>query len=898
MARCAGSPYRPMMRFRLAVLLLFGSASAALAGVGPAETVVLVNVASPDSRRVAEHFLVKREIPPQQVCEVKCTTELEVPMQDFVRDVVDPLRAFLKSRELEGRTTVVVLTQGMPILARTPGGAVSTAAALGVLHSSTCGQDQTRLPGIVNPYQNGPAPTDPMYSETRLLLVTALVSSTAEEAMALVDRSVASDGTAPADARFVYQDADGPADRRNGSYDTQRKRLEDLKFTAEHQPSGADKVKDRKKVMGYMSGGSYSGLTVESVKSNEHLPGAICDMLESFGAVPANFGADASKHQQFPVTHMVRAGFTGVHGAVAEPYAHTFPRSDLFNVYAEGFTLAEAFHQRLPNLYWMNLTLGDPLCAPYAKRPIPTAELAGGDGGKFEVRVAAPTATRIDVYANGRALGSVDGEKGSVALDLSTVPEAKELRVLVEATGQGKTQPRGWKTVSKPWESTWPHAPHAAAAPRCEKLLVQAPETLTAGDAATLKLTAADAAGKPLAQWKGRIEVRSATPPVRWAYADAESSSVEIPLTMTKAADLELVAVAGDEKCGAPFKVRVAPGSFAHVTTPLETFPLCQDWDMELVAEDAFGNRLPDWSGTVVASVMDDRYAVVPPALAITGGRGVLRGVLITHEGPTPLVFKDESGDLLSDQREMVDVKETALRTWILSGPLPAAELAGDPSAAVTGDGSVLAKTLLRRRASPGDVVALPSGGEAVLAVTWVESLGATKARLCAAGPARLRVLLDGKQIFDGAPKAADAAGKREPLCELDLAAGTHRLAVVADTKSGTTVSLAIDDGKGKFPPTIRVRARQTEAPKRYAVSGRVLRKDGAALAGAKVTVKVADVEKEAVSAADGTWWIDDLPGGEATIRAAAQGVEFAEPERTLQIEDRNAVDVDFAAKQ
>ena len=68
------------------------------------------------------------------------------------------------------------------------------------------------------------------------------------------------------------------------------------------------------------------------------------------------------------VTHMVRAGITGVHGTVAEPYNIAFPPADLFSPYIAGYTLAETFHQKLPFRYWMNLVIGDPLCAPYARR--------------------------------------------------------------------------------------------------------------------------------------------------------------------------------------------------------------------------------------------------------------------------------------------------------------------------------------------------------------------------------------------------------------------------------------------------------------------------------------------------------------------------------------------------
>ena len=50
--------------------LVLALARAAAAGGGPAETVVLVNRESADSRRVAERYVAARNVPPQQVCEV------------------------------------------------------------------------------------------------------------------------------------------------------------------------------------------------------------------------------------------------------------------------------------------------------------------------------------------------------------------------------------------------------------------------------------------------------------------------------------------------------------------------------------------------------------------------------------------------------------------------------------------------------------------------------------------------------------------------------------------------------------------------------------------------------------------------------------------------------------
>ncbi len=882
-------------------------AVSALAGGGPAETVVLVNTTSADSKKVAEYYAKKRDIPRTQICEVKCAAALTTSMDDFVKDVVDPLRAFLRERGLEDRCRFVVMTQGMPIVARTPGGDVSTAAALSTLDTSICGRDQrysdiTRA-AIGNPYKDGPAPTGRVLDGGRFLLVTALISSTADEAIALVDRSVASDGTAPAGARFVFQDANGAANVRNAKYDAARSALEASGFATEHDPVGADAVKGRADVMGYMSGGAYSALTVEGVNSNKYLPGAICDMLESFGAVPANFNADPkAATSQFPVAHMIRAGVTGVHGAVSEPFNFAFPDVKLFETYAAGYTLAEAFHQRLPIVYWMNLTIGDPLCAPYAKRIKPTWSMKPQADGEFAVTASAPGAVRIDVYVDGRPAGTVVGDEGVVSFRPDAWPAAADHELLLEATGPGQCEPRGWTSRTMPWAGVCRGPPPAAPArPRCASLVVEAPATSRAGETASLKITAVGADGKPLDAWKGRVEVRTSRPPVRWAAVDADSPVVEVPLTFTAARDYELRVAAPDDGREATAKLSVTAGEFDHLTTPASSCPLDQETDVVVVAEDKFGNRVRDWEGSVAVETPDDPNSEIPPAATMTAAdRGACRiaGLLLARAGPNRLVFKSGDGAVLSSPSEGVTVGPTAIRPWLVAGPVQSKGLfPADPSASATGDGSVAAKLLLRRRVG-GDAVqfaASPKSSEEALLVTWIEALSATKARLLGAAPGAARVFLDGKQVFDGEPKAKDAKGKREPVADLALSEGRHRLAVVVAVKGADGASFELDDGAGKFPTTLRIHARSGETPKTFVVSGRVLDGRGAGVAGATISLKAADGRDHmATSAADGTWWVEGLAPGEVVVKASAGARVLVEPERKLTIAGANLVDVDF----
>lgn len=912
--RATGAPGAPTsrgVRLRraaaalLASLVVLAVAATAFAGGGPAETVVLVNTASADSRRVADHYVRARGIPPDQVCEVRCTPSLDVPMNDFVRDVVDPLRTFLRRRGLEDRCRFVVVTQGMPIVARTPGGHVSTTAALALLDSPLCGMPQTRMPTVPNPYTTGPAPAGRIAGGSRFLLVTALLSTTADEAIALVDRSVAADGTAPPAALFLYQDAKPAAHVRNAAYDAARARIEAAGHRTERLGIGGDRAAGRKGVMGYMAGGAYSDLTAGGVRDVGYLPGAICDHLQSYGAVPGNFSADVKAHSQFPVTHMVRAGVTGVHGAVAEPYNVAFPDADLFLPYVEGATLAETFHQRMPLAYWMNLVLGDPLCAPYAQRPavVVTGAPEGKWTGRVALRVAAPGASRVALYVNGTEVAAADGERLDADVDTSRFADGPA-HVLAQAVGPGAYEPRGWRVLA----ATFANGTRAAPAPQrvgpaALGVTVDAPSEVRAGEEFRVRVAPRAAPGG--AAWSGRIEVRLSDPPVRIAALDVDAAQgpVDVPARFTRAGDLDLRITLPDDGVETVARLRVRAAPARHATSPLAAIPLGQPTDVDVVFEDEFGNVADDGDVTLSMALPDDPGATVPGAVRTRGGRAVFRDVVATRPGRLSLVLTDATGRRWSQPGEGFEAQRSAIRAWLAATPSrgqdAAAAFAADPCDGADGDGCVAGGRLFRRIRSPRDDVALPApatrDGDAVAAVTTLETSDPVKIRFLGAAPARLRIVLDGKSVYDASPAAKDPRGKREALAEVDLAAGRHRLTVVVERKDRCAFALEIDDGKGGAVAGLRVRPTEpAEPPFAFVASGSVRRGQGG-LAGAVVTLRSSDgAVHRTTSAADGSWWIPGVPAGSATIRCEAGGRAAVPAEIAVDLAGAHATDLTF----
>jgi Tfp pilus assembly protein PilF len=73
---------------------------------------------------------------------------------------------------------------------------------------------------------------------------------------------------------------------------------------------------------------------------------------------------------------LIRDGVTGVSGQVGEAYMLGAVRPEiLFPAYLAGFSLAEAFYLAVPTLSWQTVVVGDPLCAPYGRKPLAREQL-------------------------------------------------------------------------------------------------------------------------------------------------------------------------------------------------------------------------------------------------------------------------------------------------------------------------------------------------------------------------------------------------------------------------------------------------------------------------------------------------------------------------------------------
>lgn len=461
--------------------------AAARATPGPDTTVVIANANVPQSVALAERYAAARDVPDAQVCLLDVEDVEDVDLATYEAAVLGPLRDCLDATPgVRDRIEAALLIRGLPLRVRVPVGGrdrpVSLAAALSLWNSERMGAPLLGAePGRVadcggtpcyaatwdNPYSG--FAFEPGYEVERggvtwrPILVTMLHGRSYEDAESLLDSALMAEATDPPPGELLFMEG---SDAARGALDVEYDRvileLTELGFTASRVGFDADLT--GRTLSGFATGTARLGETIEG---NTFRPGSLVDNLTSFGAVPENFRA-SGEERQVSIARWVAQGVAGAHGTVAEPLNNCFPRRWLFVEYALGATLAESYWAMLPYAYWLNLVLGDPMAAPYARRPV--VEVNGVTDGDVIDAPTPLTVTAVDpaargvesiaLYLDGEELRRVDGDE--VSLCLGPGAAARQLLVVARAAddpmGVRIWKPKGWTamTVSTDGEVTCP----------------------------------------------------------------------------------------------------------------------------------------------------------------------------------------------------------------------------------------------------------------------------------------------------------------------------------------------------------------------------------------------------------------------------------------------------------
>ena len=371
------------------------------AGAQSAENVaVVINTASPDSERVAEHYIAARQIPDANVFRIETTTEETIERGEYARTIEEPLAAAIRRAGLHDRLLYLVLTRGVPLRIAGTTGLKGTSASvdseLTLLYRRMTGQVVATGGHIENPYFLGPREIADArrfsHREHDIYLVTRLDGFTVEDALALVDRAAQPNG----DGTIVLDQRAALSGTRTGDEWLERaaQRLTHaghayrvvLETTAK---AARDVVKDAGLVLGYYGwGGADPENRVRRV-GMEFTAGSIAANLTSFDArtfrePPEAWRPSASTDKadwweassDTLIGDLIREGVTGVSGQVGEAYVLGAVRPEiLFPAYLAGYNLAEAYYMATAALSWQLVVVGDPLAAPFARERLTREEI-------------------------------------------------------------------------------------------------------------------------------------------------------------------------------------------------------------------------------------------------------------------------------------------------------------------------------------------------------------------------------------------------------------------------------------------------------------------------------------------------------------------------------------------
>lgn len=341
---------------------------ALLAAQPPDTVLVVVNQASPLSRRIGEYYSGQRRIPAVNICRLNATANEEISRPEFDEQVLQPVQKYLRAHNLTEKVLYIVTTDGVPLKIRgntgLAGEAASVDSELTLLYSDMHGRAHSIPGGIANPFfgkVNAPFqhPGFPIY------LVTRLAGFDFDDVKGIIDHAAEARnrGKFVIDLRASDQT---PGNRwlLDAARQLPRNRLV--------LDTSNDVLTNQTDVIAYASWGSNDPARKTRHLGFHWLPGAIMTEYVStnartFARPPDNWNIGPKSvfdgSGQTLTADYIHDGATGASGHVYEPFLQLTPRPNiLLPAYFHGRNLAESYYLAIPTLSWMNVVVGDPLC--------------------------------------------------------------------------------------------------------------------------------------------------------------------------------------------------------------------------------------------------------------------------------------------------------------------------------------------------------------------------------------------------------------------------------------------------------------------------------------------------------------------------------------------------------
>ncbi len=326
------------------------------------DVALIVNSNSTVSGQIGTYFAAHRAIPSTNIITIAVPTAEEITDAEFA-NLRKQVEDIITARGLTTKLNYLVTTKGMPLKVKRADMWASASVEselsliLGAYASSIGGTSR-----IASPYYG--SKTDFTRGAFGIYLVTRLDGYTVSDVYGLIDRSSMVPAVIPAAAKFVL-DADPVwntnAPLLNTNLATASTILKARAMTVTLDQSSTY-LTSQTGVMGYASWGSndnnWAAVTTNATQKNTYLPGAIGETYVSTSGRSFTTGLT---YGQSAAADMIAEGITAVKAYVYEPFQTAMADAGkLFPMYAEGYTVAEAFYSSSKYLSWMDVVIGDP----------------------------------------------------------------------------------------------------------------------------------------------------------------------------------------------------------------------------------------------------------------------------------------------------------------------------------------------------------------------------------------------------------------------------------------------------------------------------------------------------------------------------------------------------------
>jgi uncharacterized protein (TIGR03790 family) len=306
---------------------------------------LVINASDPLSEAIGLAYQKARLLPEGQVIRVHVPPGIpDLPPRDFlaIKRQVDRLTP--------SRVQVYALAWAAPYRV----GCQSITSAFTFGHDRSHCADGCRTTALSPYFARGDVRRP--WNQLRLRPTMLLAATSEREARRLIDRGVASDGTAPPGTAYLLSTSDPDRNTRAMGYGAVLRTL-GRRFSVRVLRS--DALVGADDVMAYVTGLAFP----PGIRTNRYRPGAVADHLTSLGG-------RLTDSPQMSALRWLEAGATGSYGTVVEPcnFLAKFPDPGLLLAYyLRGDTLIESYWRSVA-MPGQGVFIGEPLARPWPSR--------------------------------------------------------------------------------------------------------------------------------------------------------------------------------------------------------------------------------------------------------------------------------------------------------------------------------------------------------------------------------------------------------------------------------------------------------------------------------------------------------------------------------------------------